>query len=120
MADKPTTIDDYLEAVDPAFRAELERIRRLVTQLVASVEESISYGMPTLTYRGRALVYFTASTRHLSFYPSSWALEELGDRLAEYSTSAHAIRFTLKQPLPDDLIEDLVRVHQRRIDADGQ
>lgn len=119
MADKPTTIDDYLAAVGPDFRAELERIRLIVTRLVPSVEESISYGMPTLTYRGRALVYFTAAKKHMSFYPSSWALEELADRRTEYRTSAHAIQFTLKQPLPDGLIEDLVRVHQRRIDADA-
>lgn len=31
MTDKPTTIDEYLAAVEPAFRTELQRIRELVT-----------------------------------------------------------------------------------------
>lgn len=111
------SIDEYLEGVDSAFRPELERIRALVTRLVPSVEETMSYRMPTLKYRGRALVYFTASKRHMSFYPSSWAIEELRDRLSGYETTEHAIRFTLEHPLPDELIEDLVRVHLREIDA---
>ena len=120
MGEKATSIDEYLDGIDPAFRPELERIRALVTELVPSVEESMSYSMPTLKYKNRALVYFTASKKHMSFYPSSWAIEEFKDRLADYKTSEHAIRFTLKKPLPSELIEDLVRFHVRQIDADRQ
>lgn len=118
MGEKPTSIDEYLNGIDPAFRSELERIRALVTRLVPSVEETISYRMPTLKYKDRALVYFTASKKHMSFYPSSWAIDELRDRLAGYKTTEHAVKFTLQNPLPDELIEDLVRVHVRDIDAD--
>lgn len=120
MGEKVTSIDEYLDGVDPAFRAELERIRALVTRLVPSVEETISYRMPTLKYKDRALVYFTASKKHMSFYPSSWALDELRDRLSGYKTTEHAVQFTLENPLPDELIEDLVRVHVRDIDAGRQ
>ena len=120
MDSKPKSIDEYLSKVEPQQRAELERIRALVKQLVPSVEETISYGMPTLKYKNRALVYFTASKKHMSFYPSSWAIEELKDQLTGYKTSNHAIQFTLANPLPDVLIEDLVLNHVRDIDADRQ
>lgn len=118
MGEKPTSIDDYLDRINPAFRPDLERIRTLVTRLVSSVEETISYRMPTLKYKDRALVYFTASKRHMSFYPSSWAIDELRDRLAGYKTTEHAVQFTLENPLPSELIEDLVRIHVRDIDVD--
>jgi uncharacterized protein YdhG (YjbR/CyaY superfamily) len=120
MGTAPTRIDEYLDGIDQAFRPELERIRALVTELVPSVEETMSYRMPTLKYKGRALVYFTASKKHMSFYPSSWAIEELKDRLSGYKTSEHAIQFTLHDPLPSELIADLVRVHVREIDAGRQ
>lgn len=120
MGDRATSIDEYLAGIDPAYRSHLERIRGLVAELVPGVEESMSYGMPTLKYKNRALVYFTASTRHMSFYPSSWAIEELKDRLADYKTTQHAIQFTLDRPLPSELVNDLVRVHVREIDADRQ
>ncbi|CAM2948115.1 iron chaperone [Skermania piniformis] len=74
--------------------------------------------MPTLKYKGRTLVYFTASKKHMTFYPSSWAIDELRDRLAGYKTTEHGIQFTLENPLPDDLIEAFVRTHVRDIDAD--
>ena len=120
MGEKAKSVDDYLNAIDPAFRAELERIRAFVKQLVPDTEETISYGMPTLKYKNRALVYFTASKKHMSFYPSSWAIEELQDQLKNYKTTVHAIQFTLGKTLPLSLIEDLVRVHVREIDANRQ
>ncbi|GAA1933572.1 hypothetical protein GCM10009689_11440 [Brevibacterium antiquum] len=118
MSEKAMTVDDYLDGVDPAFRTELQRIRALVTELVPSVEESMSYRMPTLKYKDRALVYFTASKKHMSLFPSSWAIEEFNDRLEDYKTTVHAIQFTLDKPLPADLIEDLVLFHKRQIDED--
>ena len=120
MGGKPTTIDEYLGNVEPRQRAELERIRSLVRELVPSAEEAISYGMPTLKYRNRALVYFTASKKHMSFMPSSWAIEALKDKLAGYKTTEHAIQFTPENPLPDELIQALVLHHVRDIDADRQ
>ena len=75
MNAKPKTVDEYLGSVDAERRAELERIRALVMRLVPEVEETMSYGMPTLKYRGRALVHFTASKNHMSLFPSSWAID---------------------------------------------
>ncbi|MFJ2619563.1 iron chaperone [Glutamicibacter sp. NPDC087344] len=117
MAEKIQTVQEYFSAVEPGFRAELERIRELVMDLVPGLEETLSYSMPTLKYKGRALVYFTASKKHLSFYPSSWAIEELAERLTDYKTTVHAIQFTPAHPLPAELIKDLVLAHMREIDA---
>src|SRR5687768_4702649 len=120
MDGKAKSVDEYLSKVEPQHRAELERIRALVKQLVPSVEETMSYGMPTLKYKNRALVYFTASKKHMSFMPSSWAIEELKDKLKGYKTTEHSIQFTLENPLPDALIKELVLNHVRDIDADRQ
>lgn len=117
MSDKPKSIDEYLERLATEPRVELERIRSIVTKLFPEVEETLSYNMPTLKYNNKALVYFTASKKHLSFYPSSWAIEEYKDRLSDYKTTEHAIQFTLAKPLPEELIEDLVRFHAKQIDA---
>lgn len=117
-ADSPTTTDEYLEGLEPPARAELQRIRALVLTVVPGVTESISYRMPTMTYRGRALVHSTASKKHLNLYPSPWSIEEHADRLAGYDTTAHVVRFTPATALPTDLLEDLVRHHVRQIDDD--
>jgi uncharacterized protein YdhG (YjbR/CyaY superfamily) len=118
MNRKAKSIDEYLNQVEPQQRAALERIRALVKELVPSAEETISYSMPTLKYKNRALVYFTASKKHMSFMPSSWAIEEFKDKLKGYKTTEHSIQFTLENPLSDDLIKALVLNHVRDIDAD--
>ena len=118
MSAKPQTIDEYLENVEPSKRAVLERIRGIVKGICPDAEESISYQMPTLKYKGRALVYFTASKKHMSFMPSSWAIAEFAEELKDFDTSEHTIRFTLDNLLPDSLIKALVRNHIRDIDAD--
>lgn len=56
----------------------------------------------------------------MSFYPSSWAIEELKDQLQHYKTTEHPIQSTLDNPLPSSLVEDLARVHVREIDANRQ
>ena len=120
MTPTPTTIDAYLDGINPDFRPELERIRALVAKLVPEAEESMSYKMPTFKYKTRPLIYFTASKKHMSFYPSSFAIEEFGEELAGYKTTEHAIQFTLKNPLPEDLIEKMTLFHKRKIDEDDQ
>ena len=120
MGEKAKSVEEYLNALDPERRTELERIREVVSHLVPDTEETLSYGMPTLKYKNRALVFFTASKKHLSFYPSAWAIEELKEQLEPYKTTEHAIQFTLDNTLPSRLIEDLVRVHVREIDAGRQ
>lgn len=117
---KAKTIDEYLSNVDPQFRAELERVRALLKQIAPTAEETISYSMPTLKYKDRPLVYFTAAKKHMSFYPSSWVIEEFKDKLTDYKTTDHAIQFTLKKPLPEALIKELVLAHMRHIDAGRQ
>ena len=47
---------------------------------------------------------------------SEWSKEKLKD----YNTSEHAIQFTLDKTLPSRLVEELVRVHMREIDANRQ
>lgn len=120
IMDKPKNIDEYLGNANPQFRPELERIRALVKQIAPTAEETMSYGMPTFKYKNRPLVYFTASKKHMSFYPSSWVIEEFKDQLEAYKTTDHAIQFTLENALPDALIEKLVHAHIRYIDAGRQ
>ena len=117
---KPKTIDEYLNNVDIERSKVLEKIRVLVKQLVPDVTESISYNMPTLTYKNRALVYLTASKNHMSFYPSSWAIEDVKDKLSNYKTTQHAIQFTLEKPLSESLIKELVLIHKQYIDNGRQ
>ena len=102
-------MDDYLADVAEPDRGALERIRRVVKELVPQAEEGKSYGMPALRYNKRPLVGFVAAKKHLSLFPFSPAvIDALTDRLDGFELSKGTIRFTAQHQLPDDVLRDVV------------
>jgi uncharacterized protein YdhG (YjbR/CyaY superfamily) len=113
-----TVIDDYFENVDPAKRAELERIRALARRAVPDAEETISYRMPTLKHRGKPFLGFDAHKDHIGIYPySSEVIAALEEQLRGYKTSSGAIRVPLDRPIPESLLLAIIDRRLKAIDA---
>lgn len=116
MADKPSTIDEYLARVEEPKRSTLEVLRRTILEVVPDAEETISYGVPVFKVRGKAVAGFAAFTGHCSYLPhSSTVLTQLPDELAGYTTSKGALRFPVDEPLPKPLVERLLEVRLAEI-----
>jgi uncharacterized protein YdhG (YjbR/CyaY superfamily) len=110
VTDSPTA-EEYLAAQPDERRAALEQIRAAIRQVVPDAVERISYRMPAFEVNGRILVWYAAFARHYSIFPATDALrEQLGDRLAPHLAGRGTIRFAADQPIPFQLIEDIVRV----------
>jgi uncharacterized protein YdhG (YjbR/CyaY superfamily) len=108
MADRPATIDDYLEGVDPDKRAALQALRTMILAAAPAAQETISYGIPTFKLDGM-LVSFGAAKNHCAFYGMSPAVfEAMADELAAYDTSKGTIRFAAEAPLPEALVKKVV------------
>ena len=111
-------IDDYLGTVAPDQRVALERVVDLARSTVPDAVDGRSYGMPALTYAGRPLIGILAAKDHLSVFPfSPAAIEAVSDRLPGFSLSKGTIRFSVAQPVPDDVVRDLVALRRAEIDA---
>ena len=112
-------IDDYLERVEPSRREELERIRNLAKKRVPDAEETISYGMPTLTYRGTPFLGFDSRKNHIGIYPySGRVVEALKDKLSDYGLSSGAIRVPLDRPIPESTLKLIIDRRLEQIDED--
>lgn len=106
----PTTIEEYLAAVNEEQRAALEKLRKTIRMVVPKAEECISYRLPAFRLDGKLLVAFGAAKNHCSFYPmSSTTIESHQDDLKNYKTSKGTIRFQPDKPLPDVLVRKLVK-----------
>lgn len=103
-----TTINEFLINVPNSQKAELERIRRVVRESVPEAEEVFSYGIPGFKYNGKYLVGFCAYKDHLSLFPTSRPIMELRDKLKRYKLAKGTIQFTLDNPIPDELIKEIV------------
>lgn len=108
MAKSPyTTIDQYI-AAQPAQRQPcMEEMRAIIREAAPEATEKISWGMPTFYLKGN-LVHFALGKNHLGFYPGESGVANFLPKLAAYKTSKGAIQLPLGQPLPAELIREIV------------
>jgi uncharacterized protein YdhG (YjbR/CyaY superfamily) len=108
---------NYLETLENHQRFELERIRKIVREVVPEAIEVISYGMPGYKYKNKYLVGFGAFKNHLSLFPTSKPVEVLKNRLNGFDISKGTIRFSVDNPLPKEIIVKLLKVRLADISA---
>lgn len=108
-------IDDYIAEFPAKVQPSLNKLRKLIKQLVPDATEAIKYGMPTFVLQGN-LVHFAAYQHHIGFYPTPGVIVHFEKQLKKYQTSKGAIQFPIDDPLPFELISSMVnyrlKLHQ--------
>ncbi|HEY5187377.1 MAG TPA: DUF1801 domain-containing protein [Actinomycetes bacterium] len=113
-------VDDYLDGLDDPTRSAFERIRALALVEATEAVQGTSYGMAALLYRGKPLLGVLAAKHHLSVFPfSSRVVDAVRDRLDTFELSKGTIRFSVDQPIPDEVVRDVVRLRMAEIDGAG-
>jgi uncharacterized protein YdhG (YjbR/CyaY superfamily) len=102
------TVDEYILLFPPEVQERLNKLRGTIKEAAPEAEEKISWQMPTFVLFGN-LVHFAAFKNHIGFYPSPSGIEVFQDELKAYKTSKGAVQFPLKQPLPYELVEKIVK-----------
>ena len=59
--------------------------------------------------KGRSLIQFAASRRHVGLYPSPEAVAAFAAQLTEYKTSKGTIQLPYSKPLPLELIREIAK-----------
>ena len=109
-------VDNSLADLPEPERGSLQHVIDIARTLVPDAEEGMSYGMPALKLDGKPLIGVVAAAKHLSVFPFSPAvIDAVAGRLEGYSLSKGTIRFTPDHPLPDDVLEDIVRLRLAEI-----
>lgn len=103
----PSTIDEYIQRFPPEIQARLTDLRHTIHQAAPSASEKISYQMPAFALNG-ILVYFAGYKSHIGFYPTGSGIAAFMDKLGGYQTSKGTIQFPHDQPLPLDLVREIV------------
>ncbi|MGI6215737.1 MAG: iron chaperone [Christensenellales bacterium] len=105
---KIETIDQYIDEQDEKAKPYLNELRQIIRSAIPKAQEKISWSMPTY-WKGRNIIHFAASKKHIGIYPGGEATEVFAERLKTYSTSKGTIRLPYKKPLPKELIEDIAK-----------
>ena len=101
-------IDEYIAGFPPGTREILEKVRATIRAAAPEAEETINYAIPTFTLKGN-LVHFAGFKNHIGFYPTPSGIEKFKNELAEYEGAKGSVKFPLDQPMPYDLISEIVK-----------
>jgi uncharacterized protein YdhG (YjbR/CyaY superfamily) len=106
----PKTVDEYLAAVPEPARTTLNKVRATIRSVAPpEAAEAISYGIPTLKYKG-SVVAFAAFSHHCSLFPMSYAvIAAFQNELKDFHASKGTIHFPLDKPLSASLLKKIVK-----------
>lgn len=108
MTTSIATIDEYINQFGGEKKEYLIKVRQLIAGLVPpAADETISYQMPTFRYKGN-IIHFAMNKNHLGLYPGPAAIEHFITELKNFKTTKGAIQIPLDQPIPTQIITDIV------------
>jgi uncharacterized protein YdhG (YjbR/CyaY superfamily) len=102
------SIDEYISSFPPEIQEILNMLRKVIKESAPNAYEKISYQMPTFVLYGN-LVHFAAYKNHIGFYPAPSGIDAFKDELSEYKGAKGSVQFPIKNPLPYELISNIVK-----------
>ena len=110
MVNRDPRVREYLDRLPADQRALLEHVRGVVARVAVDAEETISYGMPAFKRNGRFFLSYAGWKRHCAIYPlPDEFLAQHRAELEGYRRTKGSLHVTPERPLPDALLEALVR-----------
>ena len=103
-----TSMDEYIATFPKNVQSILQEVRKAIKEAAPQAEETISYQMPAFKQKG-VLVWFAAFKNHIGFFPKVSAIEAFKEKLSVYQTSKGTIQFQINEPIPFDLIKEIVK-----------
>ena len=114
-------IDGCLAALPADQRELLQRLRAQIGRLVPEAEETISYSMPAFKFDGRFLVSFAGWKAHCSIYPlTDTFLAAHSEELEGYGRTKGSLHFTPEAPVPEVLMQELIRARVADLAGGGR
>lgn len=102
-------VDKYISSYPQDIQRILNKIRKIILEEAPDASESITYKMPAYKTNGKPLVYFAGFSKHIGLYATPSAHTSFSDELAKYKHGKGSVQFPLNQPMPYDLIRNIVK-----------
>lgn len=101
------SIDQYISGFPMEIQALLNQIRATILEAAPDADEAIKYAIPTFVFHGN-LVHFAAFKNHIGFYPAPSGIEAFKMELSVYKNAKGSVQFPIDEPMPLDLISNIV------------
>ncbi len=110
-------VEAYFEVLPEPAQSTLQAVRAAIRAAAPpEATEGFSYGVPAFKL-GTGLAGYAAGKKFCSYYPMSGrVITKLAKELSGYETTAGSIHFPLDQPLPEPLVEKLVKARMAELE----
>ena len=107
--------DAYIAAAPEPFQPSLRRLRATLARALPDAEEIVAYNMPGFRIGGSVVASYAAFSKQCGLYVLPAAISEHAGEIAAAGLKATktGVTFSLRKPIPDDLVERLARASRR-------
>ncbi|WP_250442600.1 iron chaperone [Actinotalea sp. C106] len=117
-----TTIADhdaYIAAAPEQFQPALAHLRAILARVLPEADEIVAYNMPGFRIDGTVVASYAAFSKQCGLYllPGAISAHAEGIAAAGLKATKTGITFSLRTPIPDDLVERLARASREDAQA---
>ncbi|MGH4031051.1 iron chaperone [Actinomycetota bacterium Odt1-20B] len=117
---KPQTIDEYIGGFPGEARETLEQVRALAEEAVPDAGEAIKWGSPAWVHpSGTILFVMSGHAKHANVVFTPSTREAFDAELADFSTGKGSVKLPYGEPVPDDLLRQMIAFRVREHEDDG-
>lgn len=119
-AARPTTIDEYLDALEEPARRRLRELRALVREELPEATEAIKWGSPAFVHpRGTILLMVSTHRKHANFAVTPSTKDAFAAELEGLETGKGSVKLPYDAPLPEDLLRRMARARLEEFEEHG-
>jgi Uncharacterized conserved protein len=110
---KIKTVDEYFNAQPNMIKTALQEIKKCILEIVPEAGELINYNIPAYTLikggKREQQIMIAGYKNHIGFYPHPTTIEHFDSELSKFKKGKGSVQFPLDQPLPKDLIMNMIQ-----------
>lgn len=118
--EKPTTVDEYIAALEDPAASRLRELRELARETVPEASEALKWGSPAYLHpRGKILFVCSAHRSHANVTVTPSTREAFAEELTEFETGKGSVKLPYATPVPTDLLRRMIVHRLREYEDDG-
>lgn len=117
---KPTTVEEYIAALDEPAAARMRELRALSRDAVPSAREALKGGSPAFLHPSGTILFLCSAHRHhANFTLTPSTREAFDEELAAFGTGKGSVTLTYDAPVPTQLLRRMIAHRVREHEDDG-
>ena len=120
MADKPSTVGEYIAALPEHAAVKIAAVRQLVHETAPNLSETLKWNSPAFIHPdGMIMLVTSAHKTHINVVFSVSTREHFESELGEIPHGKGSLRFDYTGELPGDLLTRMVQFRVKEFEGDG-